>query len=127
MNDSTRTIGAALAAIGFAALSVPAGAEQTLDKATLERGQAHYLLFCANCHGADADGHGPLVGLLKVVPSNLTVLRRLGGPSVAERVLTAVDGGHQVSTGEHKMPVFSEHLEVRTVREITIYLDSVQQ
>ncbi|HSQ08937.1 MAG TPA: cytochrome c [Chromatiaceae bacterium] len=85
-------------------------------------GQSHYLLFCANCHGADADGRGPLVGLLKVTPSNLTVLRHLGPPSVAERVLVAVDGGHQVAAGEHKMPVFSENLEVRTVREIATYL-----
>ncbi len=127
MNYSTTIIGAAVAAIGLAALSVPAGAEQTLDKATLERGQAHYLLFCANCHGVDGDGHGPLVGLLKVVPSNLTVLRRLGGPSVTERVLTAVDGGHLVAAEGHKMPVFSDNLEVRTVREIAIYLDSIQQ
>jgi mono/diheme cytochrome c family protein len=127
MNHMKTIIGATLAAIGLAALSGPAGAEPVGDPATLERGQAHYLLFCANCHGADADGRGPLVGLLKVVPSNLTVLRRLGGPSVTERVLTAVDGGHQVATGEHKMPVFSDNLEVRTVREIAIYLDSVQQ
>jgi len=127
MNYSPTIIGAAVAAIGLAALSVPAGAEQTLDKATLERGQAHYLLFCANCHGVDGDGHGPLVGLLKVVPSNLTVLRRLGGPSVTERVLTAVDGGHLVAAEGHKMPVFSDNLEVRTVREIAIYLDSIQQ
>jgi mono/diheme cytochrome c family protein len=124
MIDRTTLIAAALAAITLAG---PAGADPSSDKATLERGQAHYLLFCANCHGADADGRGPLVGLLKVTPSNLTVLRHLGPPSVAERVLVAVDGGHQVAAGEHKMPVFSENLEVRTVREIATYLDSIQQ
>ncbi len=124
MNHKTTIIAAALAAIGLAG---SAGADLIPDKATLERGQAHYLLFCANCHGVDADGHGPLVGLLKVTPSNLTVLRHLGPPSVTERVLVAVDGGHQVAAGEHKMPVFSENLEVRTIREIAIYLDSIQQ
>jgi mono/diheme cytochrome c family protein len=124
MIDRTTFIAAALAAITLAG---PAGADPSPDKATLERGQSHYLLFCANCHGADADGRGPLVGLLKVTPSNLTVLRHLGPPSVAERVLVAVDGGHQVAAGEHKMPVFSENLEVRTVREIATYLDSIQQ
>jgi mono/diheme cytochrome c family protein len=117
----------AAAALAAIALAGPACADPNADQATLERGQAHYLLFCANCHGADADGHGPLVGLLKVTPSNLRVLRRLGGPSVAERVLTAVDGGHPVVAEGHKMPVFSDHLEVRTVREIGVYLDSVQQ
>jgi mono/diheme cytochrome c family protein len=117
----------AAAALAAITLAGPACADPTPDQATLERGQAHYLLFCANCHGADADGHGPLVGLLKVAPSNLRVLRRLGGPSVAERVLTAVDGGHPVVADGHKMPVFSDHLEVRTVREIGVYLDSIQQ
>jgi len=120
----TALIAAALAAISQVS---PAGADAAPDQATMERGQAHYLLFCANCHGADADGRGPLVGLLKVTPSNLTVLRRLGGPSVAERVLTAVDGGHQIAAEGHKMPVFSDYLEVRTVREIGVYLDSIQQ
>ena len=121
---NTTLVAAALTAIS---LANPAGADTAPDQATLERGQAHYLLFCANCHGADADGHGPLVGLLKVTPNNLRVLRRLGGPSVAERVLTAVDGGHQVVAEGQKMPVFSDYLEVRTVREIGIYLDSIQQ
>jgi mono/diheme cytochrome c family protein len=120
----TPLIAAALAALS---LATPAGADSAPDQATLERGQAHYLLFCANCHGVDGDGHGPLVGLLKVVPSNLRVLRRLGPPGVAERVLVAVDGGHQVAADGHKMPVFSDHLEVRTVREIGVYLDSIQQ
>jgi mono/diheme cytochrome c family protein len=124
MNQKRTIIAAALAAI---ALASPAGADTVPDKATLERGQAHFLLFCANCHGADADGHGPLVDLLKVAPTNLTVLRRMGGPSVAERVLVAVDGGHQVTAEGHKMPIFSDHLEVRTVREIGVYLDSIQQ
>ena len=124
MNNKCTIISAALAAI---ALASPAGADPKPDQATLERGQAHYLLFCANCHGVDADGRGPLVGLLKVTPSNLTVLRRLGSPGVAERVLVAVDGGHQVTAEGRKMPVFSDHLEVRTVHEIAIYLESIQQ
>jgi mono/diheme cytochrome c family protein len=124
MIDKKTILGAALTVL---ALSGSATADPAADKATLERGQAHYLLFCANCHGADADGRGPLAGFLKVTPSNLRVLRRLGGPSVAERVLTAVDGGHQVAAEGRKMPVFSDHLEVRTVREIGAYLDCIQQ
>lgn len=125
MKHTTKLVAMALVSAG---LSGQAGADNTAtDQATLERGQAHYLLFCANCHGVSADGQGPLVGLLKVVPSNLTVLRRLGPPSVTERIFTAVDGGHQVPAGEHKMPIFSDNLEVRTVREIALYLNSIQQ
>ncbi len=123
----TTLVAASLAVAAILTVSRPSGAAPGADQATLERGQAHYLLFCANCHGVNGDGQGPLVRLLKVTPSNLTVLRRLGGASVAERVLTAVDGGHQVAAEGHKMPVFSDHLEVRTVREIGVYLDSIQQ
>ncbi len=124
MNLKSIPIGTTLGAI---ILTAPALAETTASRETLERGQAHYLLFCANCHGVNADGRGPLVDLLKVAPSNLTLLRRSGGPSVAERVLVAVDGAHKVGAGGHKMPVFSDNLEVRTVREIAVYLESVQQ
>ncbi len=128
MKYNSMITAAALAAVGCAGLAGLAGADPAApDKATLERGQAHYLLFCANCHGVDADGRGPLVELLKVTPSNLTVLRRVGGPSVTERVLTAADGGHEVPTEGRKMPIFSDNLEVRTVREIALYLDSIQQ
>jgi mono/diheme cytochrome c family protein len=127
MTHKKTIIGATLTAIGMLGLSGSAGANPAVDKATLERGQAHYLLFCGNCHGVNADGQGPLVGLLKVTPPNLTLLRRSGGVSVTERVLKAVDGRHQVTSGEHKMPVFSDNLEVRTVVEISAYLDSIQQ
>jgi mono/diheme cytochrome c family protein len=132
MNGKILVIGAALAASplfgpAYADPGADPAADPAVDQATLERGQAHYLLFCANCHGVNGDGNGPLVGLLKVTPSNLTVLRRQGPPSVTERVLNAVDGRHQVTSGEHKMPIFSDNLEVRTVREIALYLDSIQQ
>jgi mono/diheme cytochrome c family protein len=127
MNYKTKIIGAAFTAIGMLGLGGSAAADPTADKAALERGQAHYLLFCGNCHGVNADGQGPLVGLLKVTPSNLTVLRRTGGASVTEKVLKAVDGRHQVASGDHKMPVFSDNLEVHTVVEISAYLDSIQQ
>jgi mono/diheme cytochrome c family protein len=121
------TITLAAAALAATTLADMARAGSAPDQATLERGQAHYLLFCANCHGVNADGRGPLVELLKVTPANLRTLRQPGGPSVTERVLAAVDGRHQVAAQGRKMPVFSDNLEVRTVHEIAIYLDSIQQ
>jgi mono/diheme cytochrome c family protein len=93
----------------------------------VERGNAHYLLFCANCHGVDGDGQGPLVGLLKVVPSDLRYLQQRGG-DLAEQVLKALDGRHKVGEGaERKMPVFTQNLEVRTIIEITDYLRTIQK
>lgn len=93
----------------------------------VEKGNAHYLLFCANCHGVDGDGKGPLVNLLKVVPSDLTTLQSSGG-DLTERVLKAVDGRHAVAeAGGARMPVFSDNLEIRTVIEITEYLKTIQR
>jgi mono/diheme cytochrome c family protein len=102
-------------------------ADPKADKA-VERGQAHYLLFCANCHGVNADGKGPLVGLLKVAPADLTTLKRTGkGESVTELVLKAVAGRHEVQAGGRKMPIFSDNLAISTVIEIGAYLDTVQK
>jgi mono/diheme cytochrome c family protein len=33
----------------------------TFDRATLERGQGRYRIFCAPCHGVDGGGRGPIV------------------------------------------------------------------
>lgn len=106
----------------------PVWADQPKAKA-VEKGTAHYLVFCANCHGVDADGKGPLAALLKVVPADLTALEKTSaGESLSERVLKAVDGRHEVlGDGQRKMPLFSENLEIRTVIEITEYLKSVQK
>jgi mono/diheme cytochrome c family protein len=124
MGTRSIVLWAALAAIGA---STWVQADPKEDKA-VERGQAHYLLFCANCHGVNAEGKGPLVGLLKVTPSDLTTLKRTGkGESVTERVLKAVAGRHEVAAGGHKMPIFSDNLAISTVIEIGAYLDTVQK
>lgn len=116
-----------LAMLATIVAAAPAAGDTDRQKA-VERGNAHYLLWCANCHGVDADGKGPLVELLKVAPSDLTRLRQTGsGQPVAERVMNAVAGRHEVALGERKMPLFSENLEVGTVVEITDYLETVQK
>jgi len=123
--NSIQQVLVAIAAVFAWCGTVAADADN--DRA-VERGNAHYLVFCANCHGVNGDGHGPLVELLKVVPTDLTTLVQTGGESLAERVLKALDGRHQVGEGEqHKMPVFTQNLEVRTIIEITDYLKTIQK
>jgi mono/diheme cytochrome c family protein len=99
------------------------------EQAAIERGNAHYLLFCANCHGVDADGQGPLARVLKITPTDLRHLRAGGGDElVAERVLKAVDQRHEVPSPEGpRMPLFSDNLEVKTIIEIGEYLKTVQR
>ena len=95
----------------------------------VQRGQAHYLFFCANCPGVDGQGDGPLAVHLKIAPTDLTRLQVAGSDtSLAERVMKALDGRHAIGETEaHRMPIFSESLEVKTVIEITEYLKTIQQ
>lgn len=120
-----RTTALVLAATIAACAAGATGAEQD----PVERGNAHYLLFCANCHGVDADGQGPLARVLKVTPTDLRGLRVGGGDElVAERVLKAMDQRHEVPSPDGpRMPLFSENLEVKTIIEIGEYLKTVQR
>lgn len=107
-----------------AAAAQPSG---PVDVAAAQRGVEHYRIFCANCHGAEADGNGPTAKLLKIAPTNLTLLARMqGGQLDAVRVLKALDGRHLVG-GDQKMPVFSENLQINTALDIVEFLKTIQQ
>jgi mono/diheme cytochrome c family protein len=109
---------------GCAVAAQPGG---PVDVAAAQRGVEHYRIFCANCHGAEADGNGPTAKLLKIAPTNLTLLARMqGGQLDAVRVLKALDGRHLVG-GDQKMPVFSENLQINTALDIVEFLKTIQQ
>lgn len=95
----------------------------------IRKGQEHFKIFCVNCHGINADGKGPLTDTMEIAPSDLTALKQTGGDiCLAERVLKAVAGLHDVAPGqEQKMPTFSGNLEGITIYEITQYLKSIQK
>jgi mono/diheme cytochrome c family protein len=108
-------------------LSVAAFADPPADLQAATRGMEHYRIFCANCHGAEADGNGSIAKLLKIAPTNLTLLARMhGGSFDTEKVFKAMDGRHLVG-GDQKMPVFSENLAIRTVLDIIEFLRTIQQ
>jgi hypothetical protein len=95
----------------------------------VERGNAHYLVFCANCHGTEADGQGRLVDTLAIAVPGLTFLKASGcDEKVTERVLKASDGRHAITqAGGRKMPAFNENLEIGTIIEISEYLKTIQE
>lgn len=35
-----------------------------------------YASYCASCHGADGRGHGPMAGVLRAAPTDLTTLAK---------------------------------------------------
>ena len=118
---------AAALLLGLAAVAPVSAAD--MDQATaVAKGKEHFKMFCTNCHGSNAEGDGPLVPMLKIQPSDLTLLQRQdGGRFDAERILKAIDGRHQVSSGERQMPVFSENLAISTIIEIIEYLKTIQK
>ena len=113
----------------FAGIMLCAPALADSDKqGGIERGAAHYRIFCINCHGDNADGNGPLVKLLKIKPADLTILKKnsTGELSISEMVFKAVDGRHEVGTDqERKMPIFSQNMAINSVIEVAKFIEAI--
>lgn len=97
-------LSACLAALSVCAL--PALAQDA------DIGSALYQTHCANCHGADADGQGPLGPALLLQPINLTQLTaNNGGEFPLERVLKRIDGTDPLVSHGSPMPVYGPFFE----------------
>ena len=73
----------------------------------IEEGAEAFLNHCAACHGEDAMGNGPMASLLRLVPTNLTLLsERNGGEFPMARVIERIDGTMDVMAHGGPMPVF---------------------
>lgn len=78
----------------------------------VDHGRALYLSHCANCHGLDADGAGPLAGALLLQPSNLTRLAAAnGGEFPLERAVRRIDGTDPLVSHGSPMPVYGPYFE----------------
>jgi mono/diheme cytochrome c family protein len=112
--------------------------------ADITRGQALYTRYCASCHGAKADGHGPVAPALKPPPSDLRILsKRYGNPLPEDQIAAFIDGRADVlAHGPRDMPVWGErvwaHPEGSAAREnagqvtqriadLVAYLQSIQK
>lgn len=77
-----------------------------------DAGAAIFQTHCATCHGPDAEGDGPLGGMLTIQPPDLTGLSaRNGGVFPLERVIARVDGTTEVMAHGGPMPLFGLILE----------------
>jgi mono/diheme cytochrome c family protein len=92
---------AALALVAAPALAGPAAAQDA------ERGAELYRGHCAACHGAAAEGDGPMTAVLGVAPPDLTALAAAeGGTFPMERVVRSVDGQTMILSHGGPMPLF---------------------
>lgn len=78
-----------------------------------EQGRDLYLRFCASCHGMQGKGDGAVSKLLKIKPTDLTLLKKRNKEVFPlEQVMTSIDGTRVVrSHGEAEMPVWGEVFE----------------
>lgn len=75
-------------------------------------GEALYAEHCAVCHGADADGGGPLGPALILQPPDLrTLTARHDGVFPLERVVTRIDGRDPLVSHGSPMPVYGQFFE----------------
>lgn len=134
--------------LGSAPAQLPASAQAAYEERTAVaamRGQEFYELGCADCHGFDGKGNGPMARFLTVKPSDLTTLaRRNNGVFPFRAVFEALDGRAAVPQhGRPGMPIwggvfqdfarerFGPHGTESYVRgrliELVLYLQTIQQ
>lgn len=82
-------------------------------------GASTYLRYCAPCHGAQAEGDGPVADSIRVTMPNLRGLsRRNGGEFPAEVVASYIDGRRVPPVhGERYMPVWGVVFEATEVAD----------
>jgi mono/diheme cytochrome c family protein len=106
-------------------------------------GQEEYLVACAACHGAAADGKGEIAALFRdPVPDLARIAKRNGGVFPMLDVIRAIDGRAVVRGHGSPMPVFGDRFRAEVsgdaimdaeaiargrVLELALYLQSIQQ
>lgn len=98
----------------IASLMLVAGAALAQDQAELSptgkitSGKLDFRQYCAQCHGKDAKGAGPVAPVLKKRPANLTLLsKNNGGVFPEEDVHDFIDGGKVAEAhGTRDMPIW---------------------
>jgi mono/diheme cytochrome c family protein len=97
-----------------------------------------YRTYCASCHGTAGQGNGPVAGVLRRAPANLTVIAaNNGGVFPSARIHRIIDGRDVESHGVPEMPVWGDAFKrttdgtdeaVRTrIAALVQYLESLQQ
>lgn len=132
-----KQIAAGMGLSGLMLFAVPSWAGQQT-----EDGRAHYLRYCAACHGIVGKGDGTVSRSLKLKPVDLTQFKAMNkGVFPSDKVMAAIDGRARIGAhGDSKMPVWGEIFEKQAggkkdqaaasaakVIAITDYLESIQR
>jgi mono/diheme cytochrome c family protein len=101
--------GAMVGFIGSAGAQNMEGNRPTLGPGgAVTSGKIEFRQYCAQCHGMDATGDGPVAGALKKKPANLTMLaKNNGGMFPEQEVRDFIDGTKTAAShGTREMPIW---------------------
>lgn len=99
----------------------------------IERGRISFLIYCSNCHGQDASGHGPVAHLLKEPPCDLTLImkKEMKEFPFEEVYLNSIDGRKDAKSHVNKqMPVWGDAFgkkRATKINELVHYLETIQK
>ena len=99
-----------LGSLAIAGLPAAGVAQSDVDPVQVVDGSYTYRSYCATCHGANAEGDGPLAGSLRSRPTDLTRLAAHNrGTFPTDRVVRIVDGRNPIRNhGGPDMPVWGD-------------------
>lgn len=115
----------------------------TAEAQDTRKGAALFKEHCATCHGVDAQGDGPMAGVLMIKPGDLTLLQADNdGVFPMERVARRIDGRDPLVSHGSPMPVYGHFFEgedasikvpsgqpiltSQPIVDLLIYLESLQ-
>lgn len=121
---NAKTVGAIVAT--FASL-MAAGNGLAADKEKVDTGKREYMNNCAVCHGQSGKGDGKMAEVLKVAPSDLTVLsENNGGIFPYDRLYAVIDGRESVKGhGSRDMPIWGKRYIDRMAEASEYYFDGI--
>jgi len=97
---------ALIVAMGLTGLSTSGQAQDVGEGGLL------YKTHCANCHGTEADGNGPLANAMIMKPKNLSQLSAENdGVFPIVRVVKRIDGRDALVSHGSPMPVYGQFFE----------------
>jgi mono/diheme cytochrome c family protein len=83
------------------------GTNASVQAQDLDQGQTEFLSKCAECHGADGKGAGPMSSKPKSKPADLTTLaRRNNGVFSPDAIAATVDGRSAIGHRAVDMPIW---------------------
>jgi mono/diheme cytochrome c family protein len=94
---------------------IAAYAQEMGPSGVITTGKLDFRRYCAQCHGMDATGDGPVAPALKKKPANLTLLAKNNGGVFPEKEVRDFIDGTKTSAahGTRAMPIWGDAFRMR--------------